>query len=303
MSARRLTRALAALGLATLTLVVLSPLPAAAATARVTFSPGSADPDYATTFALRGGGFQAVKGGFGGVYIMFGTVKGTWQPSQGGVSGQNFVYVQDSEDKDNRGYQRFVSYENGGTLSAANGGIVHPDGSWATNLIVPGASFPAQGRDGGIEQINCLKVQCGIITVGAHGVVDPQNETFTPVRFAVPGQAPAPRATAPTPAPSSSAPVTTSPVTTSPVTTSPAIASTAPSSGGLVIGGGAPSSPAPTADPTLTPAASRTGSSSADSSSTTWWLAGGGLALLVGLAGGVALRRRRPHPTDDGTSS
>ncbi len=270
-------------------------VPASAAAARVTVSPATADPDYATKLSLHGTGFQAVKGGFGGVYVLFGALNGTWQPSKGGVSGQNFSYVQDSEAKDNHGYQRFVSFQAGGTLYAANGGIVNPDGSWATTLIVPGARFPAQGRNGHVEQINCLKVQCGIITVGAHGVVDPQNETFTPINFAVPNQAAGPAIKTPainTPAGKTpTAPKTTAAATAAPLSRTAAPASPV-SPGGVVIGSGGPVSPGTVVatGPALTPVAA----ASHTSPSAGWWAGGiAAVLLLAGLGGRFAMRRRR----------
>ncbi len=162
--------------------VGLTPASAAGA-ARVTVAPAVADPDYATTLQLKGSGFQSVKNGFGGIYVFFGWVDKTWRPSQGGESGVDYVYVQDSEAKDNRGFQRFVSYPGDPTSYSANGGQVAADGTWATSLIVPGATFPARGRSGAIEQIDCRTVQCGIITIGGHGVVNATNETFTPISF------------------------------------------------------------------------------------------------------------------------
>ena len=203
----------------------MGPAPASAAgAARVIVAPAVADPDYATTLQLTGSGFQSVKNGFGGIYVFFGWVDKTWRPSQGGESGVDYVYVQDSEAKDNRGFQRFVSYPGDPTASSANGGQVAADGSWATSLIVPKATFPARGRSGAIEQIDCRKVQCGIITIGGHGVVNATNETFTPISFTG-ATAPAAATTAPavTPPPASAA--AASPVAAA--TSSPAAAPSA----------------------------------------------------------------------------
>ncbi|MEU6497766.1 hypothetical protein ABZ890_46780 [Streptomyces sp. NPDC046984] len=180
---------------------VLVPASEAVAAARVTMTPATADPDYASKIRVHGAGFQSVKNGFGGIYVLFGTVSGTWRPSQGGTSGVDYVYVQDSETKDNHGYQRFVAFPGDPTAYAANGGTLKADGTWDATLVIPGAVFPAKGRDGGIRQIDCRKVQCGVITIGAHGVANPSNETFTPVTFAAPGrQAPATKTAPPAPA-------------------------------------------------------------------------------------------------------
>lgn len=146
---------------------------------------GSALPaDSATTLTIEGSGFQSIKGGFGGVYIFFGWIDDGWRPSQGGVTGEGYRYVPDSESKQNNGYQRFVTFPGSDTEYAANGGIIAADGTWSTDLVVPGSTFRSQDRDGTFSEVDCLEVTCGIITVGAHGVANARNESFTPVEFA-----------------------------------------------------------------------------------------------------------------------
>ncbi|MEU3270940.1 hypothetical protein ABZ639_08830 [Saccharomonospora sp. NPDC006951] len=175
-----------------------------AAGAAVHVSPGTADPDYATVVELRGSGFQSVRGGHGGVYVLFGWVSdpaGGWQPSQGGSAGGTYKYVQDSETRDNNGFQRYLAFPGSDTGDSANG-VVAEDGTWAAQLVIPGARFPAVDRAGNTTQVDCTRVRCGIITIGAHGVVNPDNETFTPVDFAPPEQA--------APEPSEERPETTS---------------------------------------------------------------------------------------------
>ncbi|ASR35575.1 hypothetical protein BAY61_11860 [Prauserella marina] len=177
-----------------------------AAGATVHVSPGTADPDYATVVDVRGSGFQSVQGGHGGVYVLFGWVSdpaGGWQPSQGGAAGSTYKYVQDSESKNNNGFQRYLAFPGSDTGDSANG-VVAADGTWATQLVIPGARFPAVDRAGNTTQVDCTQVRCGVITIGAHGVVSPDNETFTPIDFAAPGQA------APEPEPSSERSETTS---------------------------------------------------------------------------------------------
>lgn len=145
------------------------------------------DPDGATTLTVSGTGFQSVEGGFGGVYVFFGVVSDGWRPSQGGVTGEDYRYVPDSESRNNQGYQRFVAFPGSDTEYAANGGTIAADGSWSADLVVPGSTFEARDRDGSVSEVNCLQVTCGIITVGAHGVANARNESFTPVEFAQPG--------------------------------------------------------------------------------------------------------------------
>ncbi|MHA7272170.1 hypothetical protein ACX80Z_01935 [Arthrobacter sp. TMT4-20] len=140
--------------------------------------------DAPTSVRLSGNGFQSIQGGFGGIYIFFGWVKdGAWQPSAGGQTGTDLLYVPDSETKENQGYQRFVTFPGSGTSAAANGGEVSVDGTWAVDLTIPGATFTAQDRTGASKVVDCRTVTCGIITIGAHGVVNPVNESFTPISF------------------------------------------------------------------------------------------------------------------------
>ncbi|WP_110241685.1 hypothetical protein [Nocardioides gilvus] len=141
------------------------------------------DSTYSTELRVRGSGFQSIKGGHGGVYVWFGTVNGKWQPSKGGQSGVNYVYVPDKESKDNAGFQRYVAFPGSSTASAANGGVMSGKGAWEVRLMVPGPEFEAVGRNGEITRVDCRKVTCGVITIGAHGVKNANNETFTPVEL------------------------------------------------------------------------------------------------------------------------
>ncbi|WP_199716115.1 hypothetical protein [Aeromicrobium endophyticum] len=205
---------------------LLVPAPAqAAARVSVTNAQGSAtvDPSGATTIRVSGSGFQSIKGGHGGIYVFFGTVKGTWQPSKGGQVGNNYSYVPDSESKNNQGYQRFVAFPGSDTADAANGGTIKADGTWSTEMTVPGALFKTVDRAGRSVTIDCTKVTCGVMTIGAHGVKNARNETFTPVSFkaAATGQAPAAQ-------PSTAAPATGSGAVAAPSAQAPAPSPTAP---------------------------------------------------------------------------
>lgn len=142
------------------------------------------DSTYSSRITVSGRGFQSIKGGHGGVYVWFGTVNGNWRPSQGGKSGVNYLYVPDSETKGNQGFQRYVAFPGSDTASSANGGSMSASGAWRVELLVPGPTFQAVGRNGTVQTVDCRKVTCGVITVGAHGVHNANNETFTPVRLA-----------------------------------------------------------------------------------------------------------------------
>ncbi|CAM3509403.1 hypothetical protein OCAE111667_13395 [Occultella aeris] len=140
-----------------------------------------------TTISVNGSGFQSIQNGFGGVYVLFGWVTdpggGSWRPSEGGHTGDTYLYVPDTEALDNAGYQRFVSFPGSSTAAAANGGLLAADGTFSLSMIIPGPTFTAQDRDGNAASVDCREVSCGIITVGAHGVVNANNESFTPVTF------------------------------------------------------------------------------------------------------------------------
>ena len=168
-------------------------------------SQGSAaiDPTHMTPLQLSGSGFQSVKNGHGGIYVLFGAIKGTWQPSKGGASGTNYFTVPDSESKNNGGYAKFVTFPGSDTADSANGGQISSDGSWSTTMNVPGATFKTLDRSGKATTIDCREMTCGVITVGAHGVTNAKNETFT--RVSVESLSGAGTASAP-PAPASADP-------------------------------------------------------------------------------------------------
>lgn len=204
---RRSAVAVAALTVAAAASITAPPAWAAAAVS--VSGPGGAatvSADYATEVTVSGAGFQAIPNGFGGVYVLFGWVDdatgGSWRPSQGGVVGEDYRYVPDAESADNAGYQRFLAFSGSQTEGSAHG-VIGADGSWSVGMVIPGATFESQDRDGNVVAVDCLQVTCGIITIGAHGVKNANNETFTPIRFGASaaaeqtaGEAPAPDAEA-----------------------------------------------------------------------------------------------------------
>lgn len=181
---RVLIRLCAALTLVTIPIVV--PAGPAAAAARVSIDNGATgariDRTHMTTLRLQGHGFQSIRGGFGGIYVLFGTVSGNWRPSA--HAGGSMAYVPDSQTKKNAGYQRFVAFPGDSTAASANGGLISGSGRWSTTINVPGSTFTAVGSDGRTRTVDCTKVTCGVITIGAHGVANRRNETFTPVAVA-----------------------------------------------------------------------------------------------------------------------
>lgn len=206
---RRLAAALAAgvllIGLASAGSMPEPAYAASSVTAHVVDRPdltNVADPQYLTELQVSGSGFQSIKNGHGGIYVAFGWIDGpgTWQPSNGGTTGANYAYVPDDETNPT-GYILFVTFPGSDTAYAANGGELAADGTWSGVISIPGSSFEALDRDGSPQTVDCLTVQCGIITIGAHGVKNANNESFTPITFTDlygdGAAAPAPAAAAP----------------------------------------------------------------------------------------------------------
>lgn len=145
---------------------------------------GKASASGATTVTVSGRGYQSIKNGFGGIYVVFGYVASSgWKPSQGGKAGKDFFYIADTQAKDNKGYQKFVAYPGSSTADSANGGTIAANGSFSAKLVIPGPTFSAATSAGGSKSIDCREVTCGIFTFGAHGVSNGANEAFTPISF------------------------------------------------------------------------------------------------------------------------
>ncbi|GAB3598229.1 hypothetical protein [Microbacterium tumbae] len=142
--------------------------------------------DGSTTVTLSGSGFQYLPNAPGGVYVFFGTVTdpttNAWAPSQGGKSGTTFSYAATD------GSQLLVAFAGGSSAEAANA-TIGADGSWTARMTIPGSSFastfgdPHSGNAQAGGEVDCLEVMCGIITIGAHGNWNANNESFTPVSF------------------------------------------------------------------------------------------------------------------------
>ena len=179
-------------GLALIVLAVLAAAIAAAAIAGPAQAAGRVDvsqapnADGSTTVTVSGSGFQYLPNAQGGIYIFFGAVSdpatNAWAPSQGGKSGSTFGYA------NTPGSTLLAAFEGGSSASEANA-VIDASGSWSAQMTIPGSSFassygnPHAGGSQTGSTIDCLQVQCGIITIGAHGMVNANNESFTPVGF------------------------------------------------------------------------------------------------------------------------
>lgn len=261
-----------------------------AASAQVTpvllVSPGSAAADRPTTVTVSGTGYlvpphAADKQLMGGVYVLFGWVQpgNSWGPSHtngvntDGQFGYSYNYAGISRGADTRddgtGHNRFVSFTSGGPSGESTEfhmsmDPAYPDnsrGSWTTTITIPGAVYtyldPVTNAP---KAVDCRVVQCGIYTIGAHGVKSQTNERFFPISFATTG---------------GSAPV--APVTVSPATqpaggglvgTSPVPGAVNPAGGlpGVVVNPNATAKPNGTAKPGTT---AKSGATTAPAASTT----------------------------------
>lgn len=177
--------AMMALALLVSALVLLIPSHPAHAASRVDVAPAP-NANGETTVTLSGSGFQYLPNAPGGVYVFFGAVvdpsTNSWAPSQGGKSGQTFSYASTG------GSQLLVGFAGGSSAEASNS-LIDASGSWTAQMTIPGSSFVSTSGDphSGSAQtgatIDCMRVQCGIITIGAHGMVNANNESFTPISF------------------------------------------------------------------------------------------------------------------------
>jgi len=250
-----------------------------------------ASPDGETTVSLTGTGFQSVQGGFGGIYVLFGWVAdGAWQPSAGGTFGVGYAYQPDTQAAENSGYQRFVTFPGSTTASEANGSELALDGTWAADLVIPGPVLSVTDAAGeNPRDIDCRVETCGVITFGAHGVVNANNETFTPISFApaaVESEAPAPGATAePDAAPTESA---------TPAETEESVATGTDDQG-------ADGAEATDPNPSVGSAGADDAAGGGGSSAAPWIVAGSAAAAGIGAttAAIVSARRRRSAPTED----
>lgn len=293
---------------------------------------------------------------FGGVYVMFGWVQpgSTWGPSNrngtnsNGQFGITYSYVGENRGADTRddgsGFNRFVAFTQGEVLdgTTAYGMTMDPAfgdnsrGSWATTITVPGSSFQwVDPANGSTNTVDCLQVQCGIYTIGAHGKASASNERFTPITFSV-GGGPAvtiPPAATPNPggatggggAPVTTAPpavggmstnrtpttvkkngttATTAPGSTTPVETAPVETTTivpdttvAPETTTTAVESSTTTRKRSSGDETNSASGKVIVFEGPDDDGTSGWVIGGAVAVpLVAAAGGVVLWRRRSAP-------
>lgn len=280
---------------------------------------------------------------FGGVYLFFGWVSDPnhFGPSlrnsdnNDGTFGHTYAYPGSGGDAgtrdDGTGAIRLVSFTEGGESGAATDYHMDDQGNWATTLRIYGSTFTSTvPTTGETLTFDCLQVQCGVFTIGAHGIASATNEKFFPITFTTEGAAPPtpaptqPPTTAPSPAPApSAAPTTVSPPTTAAPATGDSTASTTMSpppgpvdttadTGQLVPAGEAAGddhddTPGGDIDSTaITSEAAVAGVTSTTDTGSSLWVLFVVIAVLAVVATALsiqALRRRSDVPTPAGGSS
>jgi hypothetical protein len=158
-----------------------TPYPDTTATIRVT--PGYAiAPDGSTEVKIEGFGFDpgpavAPGAGSGGIYVGLGTMKDfgnpeKWRRSKGGSSGPvgmgDYTY----------GAPMFVGNQGSGDADVADA-VMNASGYWSYTMTIPGKDIASFFGD----TVDCVALQCGFFSFGAHGAVKAANEAFTPVFF------------------------------------------------------------------------------------------------------------------------
>ncbi len=133
---------------------------------------------------------------FGGVYLFFGWVKpgGQWGPSwrsstsATGLFGQTYSYPGEGGGAETRddgtGTVRLISFTQGGESGDSTPFHMDGSGNWSADLIVRGSKYSfVDVVTGQSASVDCMVVQCGVFTIGAHGKASRTNEQFFPINF------------------------------------------------------------------------------------------------------------------------
>ncbi|TYK44400.1 WxL domain-containing protein [Actinomadura decatromicini] len=156
---RRITRSGAVLAAAGLITIGLGAAPALAAGPATTATPTSGADPAGQDFTVRGTGFDPAANGGVGVYVVFGPKAPDYATNAGAFQVSKWVH------------------RNGNPASGQ--GRLNADGSFDVTL----SGVKAKYTDGGGKDVDCLKTQCYVITMAAHGAADRSQDTFTPVTF------------------------------------------------------------------------------------------------------------------------
>ena len=149
--------------------------------ATLTVSPAYSLADRDQRVTLEGTGFptSGKQGTFGGLYVLFGWVDPAagddWGPGHGGATGQTFDYAMDPVEQGT--YQSMVSYP--GNTTVPGFPMMDSSGNFEMEFPLLASKFTGAGQN----EIDCYRMQCGVILIGAHGAQSPEGEIFVPVYF------------------------------------------------------------------------------------------------------------------------
>ncbi|SJN09515.1 hypothetical protein FM113_06450 [Leucobacter sp. 7(1)] len=129
---------------------------------------------------LKGTGYPTSRDGatFGGLYVLFGWVdpsEPNWAPTMGGASGKTFTYANDG--KPSGTFQQMVNFP--GNTTGPGMPTMDDKGNWTMELPIEKSQFTSAQA----KEVDCIKMTCGIITIGAHGLPLKGGEVFTPIYF------------------------------------------------------------------------------------------------------------------------
>src|SRR5690606_31442851 len=164
---RRIGRGGAVLAAAGLITLGLGATPAFAAGPSTTVTPKTGADPAGQDFVVKGSGFDPNANNGFGVYVVFGPKNADYATNAATFQASKWVH-------------------RNGTPSSGQDRM-NPDGTFEVTL----PDVKAQYTDGNGVFHDCLKVQCYVITMAAHGVPDRSQDTFTPVTF-VEGENPDP---------------------------------------------------------------------------------------------------------------
>ena len=129
---------------------------------------------------VKGSGYPTSRDGatFGGLYVLFGWVdpsEPNWAPTQGGASGRTFTYANDGKPAGT--FQQMVNFP--GNTTGPGMPTMDDKGNWEMEFPIEKSQFTSAQA----KEVDCIKMTCGIITIGAHGLPLQGGEVFTPVYF------------------------------------------------------------------------------------------------------------------------
>lgn len=142
------------------------------------------------------GPYRCGSGKYGGIYVFFGWVEpgGQWGPSHRGSTtrrgqfGTSYSYPGEGGGAevrdDGSGTIRLVSFTTEGASGSETTFHMDGSGNWAAPITIRGPVYSWNDVvTGAANSVDCRVVQCGIYTVGAHGIASQTNEVFTPITF------------------------------------------------------------------------------------------------------------------------